>query len=96
MNCKVCNDVLFTRPYSTKSELCDCRHYFVIIDEGNNLISETLIAGNFCLILSHQFGEASIVERGSADILGVFSLKELTHELAVQWVHKLKVYVLFS
>jgi hypothetical protein len=96
VNCKLCDNILFVQPHSTRSELCDCQHYFVIIDEGKNIISETLIAGNFCLILFPQFEEASILEKGSADVLGIFQLKELTHELAVQWVNKLKVYVLFS
>lgn len=62
--------------------------------------SETIMSKNYFLIFFPTYQEASVVEKGEGynnkRIVKTFALKELTHELAVQWVNKLKTYTIFQ
>jgi len=54
------------------------------------------------MIFFSEDKEANVVEIGPHDdinrrkVLKTFTLNELTHEFAVQWVKKLKLYVLYQ
>lgn len=70
-------------------------------DLANGVVpeSESLQVGNYFLHFFPEFKEASVVERlenGKFKLINSIKLNELTHELAVQWVKKLKTYVLFQ
>lgn len=59
--------------------------------------SEMVKEKNFYLVFLPGYQEASVVEKHDKNrIVKTFPLTELTHELAVQWVNKLKKYVTFQ
>ena len=66
------------------------------------LVLETIMYGNYFMIFFSEDKEANVVEIGPHDdinrrkVLKTFTLNELTHEFAVQWVKKLKLYVLYQ
>lgn len=74
-----------------------CQQYSVVY-EDSILESETIRSGNFYLHYFPAYKSASIVCTADNDYkkLKSFDMNELTHEQTVQWVKKLKLYVVFQ
>ena len=86
---------------------CECLQYSFrmtnssLIKENDDKLliveSETIMSKNYFLVFFPVYQEANVVEKNERNrIVKTFPLTELTHELAVQWVNKLKTYVLFQ
>lgn len=80
-----------------------CKSYDVAFDEDGSIETETISSGNYRLIFFAQYEQASIVEkdleskaRDAWRKVKNIELKALTHEVALQWVNKLKTYVIFQ
>lgn len=110
--CKLCGECLILdRSYEkfTNSPLWQykcrlCPEYFLLI-EGSEIIWNCLVYKNisfyvfsdFCIDnIDHGKAVLRIYDGSSTNDLFKFPLKELTHELAVQWVNKLKTFVVFQ
>jgi hypothetical protein len=110
--CKLCDRVMiFNKAVSDgignffKYRCVDCKQYTMLLKGDQETVeSETLAIGNYSLVFFPAINIASINEsntkakyvRSLSRIVHRFSTKELTHELAVQWVKKLKTYVTFQ
>ena|SRR5277367_737648 len=100
INCKICGKDLppFKNGFIARFAACECQKYQVVCLENGYIESETIKIDNYHLIFLPAYKEANVVESNDGDkkIINTFALDELTHELAVQWVNKLKTYVLFQ
>jgi hypothetical protein len=97
-NCKLCEKEIPVPKYGVTYWCSHCQQYQVIWHDNGYIESEVLTSGNYHLIFFPSYQEANVVEKNdnSKKIINTFALNELTHELAVQWVNKLKTYVLFQ
>jgi hypothetical protein len=75
-----------------------CQKYSIVCLDNSIVESETIRAGNFYMVFFPAYKTASIASTDDDDkkIMKSFEMNELTHEQAVQWVNKLKTYVLFQ
>ena len=111
-NCKVCYGNIISKDYRESEYMCsNCEFYSFVTqtrltynsplnkeDVFKFVVSETLQVKNYYLIFWVEECQAKVIEDngGEKKIIHSFSLNELTHELAVQWVNKLKTYVIFQ
>jgi hypothetical protein len=101
-HCKYCEKDIPVPKQGNDYWCIHCNHYLIETDYwGDYLANEILIVGNFSLHFSIKERMASIVTtnpKGNTwlEVIPPFPLNELTHELAVQWVNKLKIYVTFQ
>ena len=76
-----------------------CSKYSFALDNLLKLESETIREGNYHFCFFDVYKIATVVEwieSGKFRTVKQFSLNKLTHELAVQWVNKLKTYAIFQ
>ena len=93
------------RLYNYRCSLCPG---YALLLEGNEQVWEQIWIGNVRLIVFSQEHADNTTRRGLAffqksvsgwtdfENLYQFPLKELTHELAVQWANKLRTYLVFQ
>jgi hypothetical protein len=106
--CKICEKDFPVLKY-TRASICNtCNKYKVTyttspLPNGEPYIeSETIFIDNFYFIYSREFKQAFVVQKAGDDkedrhILSDFiEIEELTHELAIHWIEKLKTYVIFQ
>jgi hypothetical protein len=96
--CKFCNNKIPIPELGEDWWCPKCQYYSVVWMDNYIVESETLRSGNFYLNFFPAYKTASIVSTNDDDkkVLKSFEMNELTHEQAVQWVNKLKTYVVFS
>ena len=98
-NCKVCQKAIPVPQYGTLYWCIDCQQYHVCYSNGL-VESETIKSDNYHLVFFPSDKEANVVEdKGSgqpAKIIKTMPMEELTHELAVHWIQKLKIYTVFQ
>lgn len=77
-----------------------CKEYQLVSScEGNAVRFEYILIKNFSLQFEPSIQVASIFtfdKNNCGRGITIFPLNELTHELAVQWVNKLKTFVIFQ
>ena len=97
--CKVCERDIPPPQYGVDYWCIHCGKYYIVYDDWTgDLESETIRSDNYCLNFFAAYKEASVVE-GSAGhhrIINSFPLDELTHEVAIKWTEKLKLYVMYQ
>lgn len=96
--CKVCERKIPTPELGVDWWCPKCRQYSIVCEDNGIVESETIRSGNFYLHYFPTHKTASIVSTQDEDFkkMKSFDMNELTHEQAVQWVSKLKTYVLFQ
>jgi hypothetical protein len=106
--CKVCEQAIPALRSGSRYSCPICSQYVIVLKNPNSYYgsgslvesvveSESVIEKNYYLIFLPDWQEANVVERRDKNrIVKNFPLTELTHELAVQWVNKLKKYVTFQ
>lgn len=96
--CKFCEFKIPTPELGDDWWCPKCQQYSVACYDNGIVESETLRKGNFYVIFFPVYKTASIVSTNDEDkkVMKSFEMNELTHEQAVQWVNKLKTYVLFQ
>jgi hypothetical protein len=96
--CKVCEKAIPVPKYGESYWCIECQKYQIVCLDNGYVESEMLRVDNYHLIFFPTYKEANVVETNDSGkkIVNTFPLNELTHELAVQWVNKLKTYVLFQ
>lgn len=96
--CKFCEHLIPVHQLGDDWWCPKCQIYSVVFMEGNLLESETIRSGNFYLTYFPAYKSASIssTDDGDKKVMKSLDMNELTHEQAVQWVSKLKTYVLFQ
>jgi hypothetical protein len=104
--CKLCGECLLlarTGRMYHKIKIFQCRlceEYTLWVDADNKPDVEWLTVNNFNLVIVVKTQQAfvrSINENDSTNrMYPHFLLNELTHELAVQWVNKLRLYSIFQ
>lgn len=96
--CKICEKEIPTPDLGDDWWCPVCQQYSIVCMENGMVESESIRSGNFYLHFFPAYGTASIVSTGKDEFkkLKSFDMNELTHEQAVQWVKKLKLYVTFS
>ena len=98
-HCKVCEKEIPIPKLGVDDYWCfHCQKYFVYYDEGI-ATCEIVRVGNYHLSFLNTYHEASVVEtnkNGDVTIMKSFPMPELTHDLALLWIEKLKTYVLFQ
>ena len=99
--CKFCEHPIPVPKLGNDYWCLHCQYYSLVMDSELSGIaeSESLRVGNYYLNFFPQNREGNVVETnkdGNHRIIHTFSMNELTHELAVQWVKKLKTYVVFQ
>ena len=102
LNCKVCqHEFNFCAVEYCNLHCKYCKNYSFMFQYGE-IETENIIYENFSLIFLPRYKEASIITTHPFDgkrcyrSIKIIPLNELTHEQAVQWVNKLKNYVLFQ
>jgi hypothetical protein len=97
-HCKFCQSKIPVPELGADWWCPHCRQYSIACLDNGVVESETLRSGNFYMTFFPVFQTASIVETKDNKPVNLknMSMNELTHEQAVQWVNKLKTYVLFS
>jgi hypothetical protein len=95
--CKICNNNIPVPELGDDWWCPKCQQYSIVCDYGQ-VESETIRSGNFYMVYMPAYKTASISSTDSDDkkIFKSFEMNELTHEQAVQWVKKLKLYVTFQ
>lgn len=95
--CKICKHKIPTPELGDDWWCPKCQQYSIVCDYGL-VESETIRSGNFYLVYMPFYKTASISSTNNEDkkIFKSFEMNELTHEQAVQWVKKLKLYVTFQ
>jgi hypothetical protein len=106
--CKLCgNCLILQNDYGElyPFECHFCKEYDLLVREGNQLYWEAIRYKNIRALFFHQ-GDGSLRARvetvhldryGFVDkVLYSFSLDQLTPDLAVKWLQKIKTYVLFQ
>lgn len=76
-----------------------CPEYFIVYSfVKNKVITEKLLVKNFGFQFYPSSKEVRVYKEASKGriFMQTFTLNKLTHELAVQWVNKLKIYVTFQ
>lgn len=75
-----------------------CQKYSIVCLDNGIVESETLRNGNFYMVFFPTYKTASIASTNDDNkkVMKSFEMNELTHEQAVQWVNKLKTYVIFQ
>lgn len=96
--CKICEEKIPVPELGEDWWCPKCMLYSIVCDEYKLVESETIRAGNFYLHYFPVYKNASITYTKDENFkkLKSFEMDELTHEQAVQWVKKLKLYVTFS
>src|SRR5690242_3337241 len=96
--CKVCETKIPTPDLGDDWWCIKCRQYSIVCMDNGIVESETIRSGNFYLHFFPVHKSASIVSVADENFKKIksFDMNELTHELAVQWANKLKLYVTFS
>lgn len=96
--CKICETQIPTYKLGEDWHCPKCSQYSINCDDGGILETETIRSGNFYMVFIPAYKTASIASTSEDDkkTMKSFDMNELTHEQAVQWVNKLKTYVLFS
>jgi hypothetical protein len=99
--CKFCEYKIPTPQLGDSWWCIKCQHYsFVMDSELRTVESESLKVGNYYLNFFPTYKTSTVVEDNEINyesrVIHSLSMNELTHELAVQWVNKLKTYVLFQ
>lgn len=101
-HCKYCEYKIPIPKFGTGWWCPKCQIYSFVCLSNGFVESESLRSGNFYLNFFPAYKTASITSTTDIDTttgfkkLKSFDMNELTHEQAVQWVSKLKLYVLFS
>lgn len=96
--CKVCEHPIPTPELGDDWHCPVCLQYGINCDEHGIVETESIRSGNFYMVFIPAFKTASIASTSEDDknVMKSFDMNELTHEQAVQWVKKLKTYVIFS
>lgn len=98
-NCKICGKRIPTPSLGEDYWCYHCTKYSLVYDkELDSVESETIRVGNYTLHFFPMYKEASVVEASDDNhhLLHKFSMEELTHDVALHWVDKLKKYVVFQ
>ena len=97
-HCKLCDKAIPVPQFGVSWWCSQCQKYQVIYLDNGFVESEMIRVDNYHLVFFPTYKEANVVEsnEGGKKIINSFTMNELTHELAVQWVNKLKTYVLFQ
>ena len=96
--CKFCENKIPVPDLGTDWWCPKCQQYSIVCLDNGIVESEAIRSGNFYLTYFPAYKTASIVSTEEADkkIFKSFEMNELTHEQAMQWVKKLKTYVIFQ
>lgn len=96
--CKLCETKIPTPDLGSDWWCPVCRQYSITCLDNGIVESEALRSGNFYMTFFPAYKTASIVETKDSKPVNLknIDMNELTHEQAVQWVNKLKLYVTFQ
>lgn len=96
--CKICETKIPVPDLGTDWWCPVCRLYSIVCMDNGIVESETIRSGNFYLHYFPTYKTASVVSTRDENFnkMKSFDMNELTHEQAVQWVKKLKTYVIFQ
>lgn len=96
--CKICEKEIPVPELGDDWWCPKCRQYSIVCLDNGIVETETIRSGNFYMVFIPAYKTASIASTNEDDkkLMRSFELNELTHEQAVQWVKKLKTYVVFS
>lgn len=95
--CKICEKVIPVPQLGDDWWCPDCQKYSISCLSNGFPESETIRVGNYFLVYMTAYREASVVSVDeNKKILRNIPINEITHEIALQWVTKLKTYVLFQ
>lgn len=97
-HCKFCENKIPTPDLGADWWCPQCLQYSIVCLYHGIVESETVRSGNFYLTYFPNYKVASIVETKDLKPYNLknIEMNELTHEQAVQWVNKLKTYVVFQ
>jgi hypothetical protein len=97
--CKFCEAKIPVPDLGEDWSCTSCNKYSIVCIESGFAETENLRIGNYWLVFLPAYKEASVVEQVDGikhKRINSIPMDELTHELAVQWVKKLKTYVIFQ
>jgi hypothetical protein len=95
--CKICEINIPVPKYGLSWWCAECNRYQIICLDNGIVESELITIDNYNLVFFPAYKEANVVEATDGHkIVRTFPMDELTHELANQWIGKLKTYVIFQ
>ncbi len=96
--CKICQQKIPTPQLGEDWWCVHCQKYSIVYAEDGTVESETIRVGNFYMAYFPMYKSASVASTQDENWqkMRSFDMNELTHEQAVQWVNKLKTYVVFQ
>lgn len=95
--CKVCEKEIPVPKLGEDYWCLHCQKYSISCLSNGYPESETIRVGNYFLVYMTAYKEASVVSVDeSKKVLRNIPINEMTHEIALQWVQKLKTYCLFQ